>query len=131
MILLLYDIDLKLLNKLHEPMQHKKRCYTCIQWTRVLYSVVITQQSNPPISQFNRPCYECTSVWSMFVYNKALTQNVNSLPLTFTVLIKASCWPIIWPLIHSNQTLYFRYFTLYCIKRWVNFFDRMCKYQDG
>ena len=25
----------------------------CIQWTRVLYSVVITRQSNPPISQFN------------------------------------------------------------------------------
>ena len=25
----------------------------CIQWTRVLYSVVITWQSNPPFSQFN------------------------------------------------------------------------------
>jgi len=24
-----------------------------IQWTRVLYSVVITRHSNPPISQFN------------------------------------------------------------------------------
>ena len=41
----------------------------CLQWTRVLYSVVLTQQSNPPISQFNRPCNEFTSVWSMSVYN--------------------------------------------------------------
>jgi len=39
-----------------------------IQWTRVLYSVVITRQSNPPISQFNSPCNEFTSVWSMFLY---------------------------------------------------------------
>ena len=35
----------------------------------VLYSVVITRQSNPPISQFNSMCNEFTSVWSMFVYN--------------------------------------------------------------
>ena len=31
--------------------------YMCIQWTRV----VITVQSNPPISQFNSPCNEFTS----------------------------------------------------------------------
>ena len=47
----------------------QNRCYMCIQWTRVLYSVVITWQSDPPISQFNSPCNELTSVWSMFVYN--------------------------------------------------------------
>ena len=41
----------------------------CVQWTRVLYSAVITRQSNPPISQFNSPCNEFTSFWSMFVYN--------------------------------------------------------------
>jgi len=41
----------------------------CIQWTRVLYSVVITGQCNPPISQFNSLCNEFTSVWSMFIYN--------------------------------------------------------------
>ena len=41
----------------------------CIHWTRVLYSVVITRQSNPPISQFNRLCNEFMSVWSIFVYN--------------------------------------------------------------
>ena len=40
-----------------------------IQWTRVLYSVVITGQSNPPISQFKSMCNECRSVWSMCVYN--------------------------------------------------------------
>ena len=42
------------------------RCYMCIQWTCVLYSVVLTWQSNPPISPFNSPCNELTSVWSMF-----------------------------------------------------------------
>ena len=28
------------------------KCYMCTQWTRGLYSVVITRTSNPPISQF-------------------------------------------------------------------------------
>jgi len=41
----------------------------CVQWTRVLYSVVITGQSNPPISQFNSTCNGFMSVWSMFVYS--------------------------------------------------------------
>jgi len=41
----------------------------CLQWTRVPYSVVITRQSNSPISQFNSLCNEFTSAWSMFVYN--------------------------------------------------------------
>jgi len=40
----------------------------CLQWTRVLYSLVIIL-SNPPISQFNSPCNKLMSVWSMFVYN--------------------------------------------------------------
>ena len=47
----------------------QNRCYTCIQWTRVLYSLVITWQSNPPISQFNCLCNEFTNFWSMFIYN--------------------------------------------------------------
>jgi len=38
-----------------------------IQWARDLYSIVLTRQYNPPISQFNRPYNEFTSVWSMFV----------------------------------------------------------------
>jgi len=33
-----------------------------------LYSVVIPRQSSPAISQFDSPCNEFTSVWSMFVY---------------------------------------------------------------
>jgi len=49
----------------------------CIQWTRVLYSVVLTGQSNPPISQFNTPCNEFTSVWSMFVYNNRIENPPN------------------------------------------------------
>jgi len=58
------NIDLNLWNELHGTMP-----YECIQWTRVIYSVVITWQSNPPISQFNRPCREFTCVWSMFSRN--------------------------------------------------------------
>ena len=50
-----------------------KGCYMCIQWTWVLYSVVITWQSNPPIPQFNSPCNEFTSLWSMLVYNNDCT----------------------------------------------------------
>ena len=57
-----------------DQMRITNRCYMCIQWTRVLYAVVITRQSNPPISQVNSPCNEFTSVWSMCVYN-----NNNSL----------------------------------------------------
>ena len=45
----------------------------CIQRTRVIYSVVITRPCNLPISEFNSPCNEFTSVWSMFAYNS----NVN------------------------------------------------------
>ena len=41
----------------------------CIQWTLVLYAVVITWQSNLPISQFNSLCNKCMSVWSMFPCN--------------------------------------------------------------
>ena len=42
----------------------------CIQWTSVIkYSVEITRQPNPPISQFRRQCNEFTSAWSMFPYN--------------------------------------------------------------
>jgi len=55
--------------------------YMCIQWTRVLYSVVITQQSNPPISQFISPCNDFTSVWSMCVYNARSLYNIDSVVL--------------------------------------------------
>jgi len=64
------NIDLKLRNKLHGPMHCK------IGVTFVLYSVVITRQSNPSISQFRSPCNEFTSFWSMFVYNN-LSKVIN------------------------------------------------------
>ena len=54
-------------------MHHKNRSYMCIQWTRVIFSVVITWQTNPPIPQFNNPCNEFMSVWSMFVYSTSTT----------------------------------------------------------
>ena len=45
-----------LTNKLHGP-THCKIDDSCVyQWTCFLYSVVITQHSNPPISQFNSLC---------------------------------------------------------------------------
>ena len=56
----------------------------CIQWTPVLNSVVLTGQSNPPISQFNTPCNEFTSVWSMFVYNTCLV--IHRSKVTYTPL---------------------------------------------
>ena len=42
------------INHMDNALHHM--CYMCIQWTRVLYSVVITWQSNSTISQFNSPC---------------------------------------------------------------------------
>jgi len=57
----------------------------CVQWTSVLYSVVITRQSNLPISQFNRVCTEFMSVWSMFVYNTYILFNTRT---HFCVYIK-------------------------------------------
>ena len=63
------NIDQTVPNKLHGPM-HCKIGETCVyNWTRVLYSVVITRQSNPLISQFNSLGNEFTSFWSMFIYN--------------------------------------------------------------
>ena len=68
-------------------------CYMCIQWTHVLYSDVITCQSNPPISQFNCPCNKFTSAQSMFPYNKnesrhspsnfLYTKHLNDRPLLY------------------------------------------------
>ena len=46
---------------------------TCVY--NVLYSVVTTSQTNPLISQFNGPCNEFMSVWSMFLYNRCLNGN--------------------------------------------------------
>jgi len=43
----------------------------CIQWSRdeIIFSVVITQQFNPPIYQFNSRCNEFMGVWSVFTCN--------------------------------------------------------------
>ena len=72
-IVLLYtNIDLKLRNKSHETM-HYRIGVKCVH-NGLLYSVVITRQSNPHISQFNSPCNEFTSVWSMFLYSTMLTK---------------------------------------------------------
>ena len=71
------NIDQKLLNKLQGSIHYKNRCFMCIQWTRVLYSVVITWYANPLISQFNRPCNEFTSVWSMFPYNAKMNEYID------------------------------------------------------
>ena len=63
------NIDRSLPNKLHGPM-HYKIGVTCVYNWHMFYTLfVITWQSNPPVSQFNCPCNEFTSVWSMFVYN--------------------------------------------------------------
>jgi len=56
-----------------------------IQWTRHIHSVVITRQSNQPVSKFNRLCNEITSVWSMFPCNKH-TYTRNLLVTLFFVI---------------------------------------------
>jgi len=48
----------------------QNRCYTCVYNGHMFYPVVITHQSNQSISQFDSPCNEFTSVWSMFVHNR-------------------------------------------------------------
>ena len=62
----------------------------CLQWTRVLYSIVIPQQSNPPISQFNSPNNEFTSGWSMFVYNKYGEKNTHKTITQLKTIMMAS-----------------------------------------
>ena len=66
------NIDHRLRNKLHGQM-HYNIGVMCIQWTRAIYSVEITRQSNPPISTFSRLCNAVTSVWSMFSCYKIWT----------------------------------------------------------
>jgi len=47
--LLYTNIDLKQWKKITCTNAKQNRYYVCIQWTSVLYSLVITRQSNPPI----------------------------------------------------------------------------------
>jgi len=48
---------------------HYKIGVTYVYNRHVFYTVVITRQSNPPISTFSSLCNEFTSVWSIFVYS--------------------------------------------------------------
>ena len=76
----------------------QNRWYMCIHWTRVLYSVVITQQSNPPISQFNSLYNEFTSFWSMFIYNTHVTpyviKSINILTIPLFKISSYDWWQI-------------------------------------
>jgi len=69
----------------------KNRCYMCIQWRCVLYSVVITGQSNPPISKFNSPYNEFTSVSSMFVYNSCVHSHKKVFPYNIDSIFVLKC----------------------------------------
>ena len=65
-VYVLYEnIDQILPNRSHGPM-HYKIGVTCVY--NVLCSVVMTQQSNPPISQFNSWCNLFTSVSGKCLY---------------------------------------------------------------
>ena len=55
-VLLYMYMDLKLRNTSQTPMHNKVGDRCMWQWTHAIYSFVITRQSNPPISQFSRPC---------------------------------------------------------------------------
>jgi len=56
-------------------------------------SVVITRQSNPPISQFDSPCNEFTSFWSMFVYNSFLHVDILKSELIWFILLPLISFP--------------------------------------
>ena len=64
----------------------------CIQWTRVLYSAVITRQSNPPIQQFNSLCNEFMSVRSMFVCYVMLCYVYNMLVKRWNYRSSSRVW---------------------------------------
>ena len=97
--------------------------YTSIQWTRVLYSVVTTRKSNPPISQFNSPCYEFTSFWSMFVYNIYNTHRFSHIVLLILIAVIQkfkhvwiSCFK--WPLQSTPTPLVAKLTILIWITKW-------------
>ena len=105
----------------------QNRWYMCIQWTRALYSVVITWQSNPPISQFNSSCNEFPSVWSMFVYNTIieyieqwyLFHRVRSISPYYT-----TCLTCLVPLVshskHTDHSLHIQYIVTQWLERLWN-----------
>ena len=109
------NIDLKLRNKLRRPMHYNigatKNCG--FNGHTVVYFVVpvITRTSNPPISQFSRPCNEFMRVWWMFPYNRSKIasyhvikdQHLNS------VLYKKTCNRII-QLICRNRERFMPWF---------------------
>jgi len=57
------------------------RCYMCIQWTSVLYFIVITCQSNPPIQQ----TVWCIQQWSMFPCYTMHTANQLTSSLSYSM----------------------------------------------
>ena len=76
----------------------QNRCYMCISWTRVLYSVVITWQSNPPVSQFFSLWNVFKSVWSMFVYNTSCSTSCWSWSdlMSLTRKCPSRCKTLMW-----------------------------------
>ena len=68
------NIDLKLRNKWRRQMHYNIGATKSVfNGHTVVYFVVpvITRTSNPPISQFSRPCNEFMRVWWMFPYNRS------------------------------------------------------------
>ena len=91
---LLYEnIDQILLHNLQGSM-HYKIGVTFVHNRHMSVLVVITRQSNPPISQFNSTFNEFTSDWSMFVYNSRVFLNWTILTMHMTCNIKISI--IVW-----------------------------------
>ena len=52
---MLFSLVVLLNKKINRINALQNRCYMFIQWTSILYYVVITWHSNPPILQFNSP----------------------------------------------------------------------------
>ena len=54
----------------------QNRCYMCIPWTRVLYSVVITRQSN--LFRNSVDCNEFRSVWPMLLADCVMNSGLSN-----------------------------------------------------
>ena len=79
------------------------RCYMCIQWKRDIHSnVLITWNSNPPISQFNRACSSWVNGQCSYTITKLKTYNIlNKIPQIWLIKSMESWGPFSAILISS------------------------------
>ena len=113
------NIDLILLNNFTNALQN--RCYIRIQWTCVLNSVVLTRQSNPPISQFISLWNEFSSVWSMILCNTDSHLSKHLFTWEQSVSISGSCTSTLFTVVWSASSAFLHVFAF-----WEMEYDHFC-----